>query len=198
MSSHREEIKSVLHRRRTSLCMAALSAAHANFADCEFRLVQTNVKHGYGAIVAVRLVKRSGKAMPDAVIFATRFDMAPEGMPTIAAPIEALPSTEPGVYRFKVNLMMSDGWQLSLGTRIQGETDAIEKTPSRRRHREQAGPRCDAMKRIALTDLTLAAIAATGFVACLIDVRGLSSPGIRELFDAVCIPAVAGSAVRRL
>ena len=109
------------------LSMAALSTARADITDYEFQLVQTNVKQGNGAIVAVRLVdKRSGKAVPDAVIFATRIDMAPDGMETMAAPIEALPSTEPGVYRFKTNLMMAGGWRLSLGAKIQGETGTIE------------------------------------------------------------------------
>lgn len=109
------------------LSVAALSTARADITDYEFRLVQMDVKQGNGAIVAVRLVdKRSGKAVPDAVIFATRIDMAPDGMETMAAPIEALPSTEPGVYRFKTNLMMAGGWRLSLGAKIQGETGTIE------------------------------------------------------------------------
>lgn len=110
-----------------ALSVAALSRAHADVTDYEFRLIQTDVKQGNAAIVAVRLIdKRSGKAVPDAVIFATRIDMAPDGMETMAAPIEALPSTEPGVYRFKTNLMMAGGWRLSLGAKIQGETGTIE------------------------------------------------------------------------
>ena len=109
------------------LSVAALSTAHADITDYQFRLVQTDVKQGNGAIVAVRLVdKRSGKVVPDAVIFATRIDMAPDGMETMAAPIEAMPSTEPGVYRFKTNLMMAGGWRLSLGAKIQGETGTLE------------------------------------------------------------------------
>ena len=110
-----------------ALSMVAFTAAFADIKDYEFRLVQTDVKQGNGAIVAVRLVdKRSGKAVPDAVIFATRIDMAPDGMETMAAPIEPLPSTEPGVYRFKTNLMMAGGWRLSLGAKVQGETGTIE------------------------------------------------------------------------
>jgi len=110
-----------------ALCAAAVSAARAEIGDYEFRLVETDIKQGNGAVVAVRLIdKRSGKAVPDAVIFATRIDMAPDGMPTMAVPIEALPPTEPGVYRFKTNLMMAGGWRLSLGAKIQGETGTIE------------------------------------------------------------------------
>jgi len=109
------------------LCVAALSTARADITDYEFRLVQTDIKQGNSAIVAVRLIdKRSGKAVPDAVIFATRIDMAPDGMETMASPIEALPSTEPGVYRFKTNLTMAGGWRLSLGAKIQGETGTVE------------------------------------------------------------------------
>ena len=82
------------------------SLARADIKDYEFQLVQTEVKAGE-AIVSVRLVYLpDGKPVPDAVIFATRLDMAPEGMEGMTTSIEALPSTEPGVYPFKVNLTM--------------------------------------------------------------------------------------------
>lgn len=106
--------------------LATASCVAAGAKDYEFQLVQTEVKAG-DAIVAVRLVDtRSGKGVPDAVIFAKRIDMAPEGMPTMAAPLEPLPSTEPGVYRFKTNLSMAGGWELSLGAKVQGETETVE------------------------------------------------------------------------
>jgi hypothetical protein len=99
----------------------------AGSADYEFQLVQTEIKKGDGAIVAVRLVdKRSGKTVPDAVIFATRIDMAPDGMEKMTAPLEPLPSTEPGIYRFKAQLMMEGGWRVSLGAKVQGETGTVE------------------------------------------------------------------------
>ena len=110
-----------------ALSVSALSTARADIADYEFRLVQANLKQGDGAMVSVRLVdKRTGGPVPDAVIFAMRIDMAPDGMPTMTAPIEALPSTEPGIYRFKTNLTMEGGWQLSLGAKIQGETGTLQ------------------------------------------------------------------------
>jgi hypothetical protein len=34
------------------------------------------------------------------VIFATRLDMAPDGMEMMGTPVEAIPSGGPGVYRF--------------------------------------------------------------------------------------------------
>lgn len=110
-----------------ALSVSAVSTVRADIADYEFRLVQTNLKQGDGAMVSVRLVdKRTGGTVPDAVIFAMRIDMAPDGMPTMTAPIEALPSTEPGIYRFKTNLTMEGGWQLSLGAKIQGESGTLQ------------------------------------------------------------------------
>lgn len=110
-----------------ALFVSALSTARADIADYEFRLVQADLKQGDGVTVSVQLVdKRTGKAVPDAVIFATRIDMAPDGMPTMTAPIEALTSTESGIYRFKTNLTMEGRWQLSLGAKIQGETGTLQ------------------------------------------------------------------------
>jgi hypothetical protein len=106
---------------------ALATTAFADVKDFEFRLVQNEVKKGDGAIVAVKLVsKKTGKAVPDAVIFAKRIDMAPDGMASMAEAIEQMPSTEPGVYRFKTNLSMAGRWQLSLGAKVQGETGTVE------------------------------------------------------------------------
>jgi hypothetical protein len=110
----------------TTLFGAASSAAYAEIRDYEFRLVKSEMKKG-DVEVAVRLVnKKSGKAIPDAVIFAKRIDMAPDGMEMMASPIDQLPSTEPGVYRFKTNLSMQGRWQLSLGAKVQGEDGSVE------------------------------------------------------------------------
>ncbi|NBJ09435.1 FixH family protein [Microvirga arsenatis] len=106
--------------------LALVGPARAEPKDYEFQLVQRELKMGE-AVVAVRLVdKRSGKAVPDAVIFAKRIDMAPDGMPTMDSPIEQVSSTEPGVYQFKTRLMMAGGWQLSLGAKVQGEEGTVE------------------------------------------------------------------------
>jgi hypothetical protein len=110
----------------TATALGAASAAHAEIRDYEFRLVKAEMKKG-DAEVAVRLVnKKTGKPVPDAVIFAKRIDMAPDGMETMASSIEQLPSTEPGVYRFKTDLMMQGRWRLSLGAKVQGEEGSVE------------------------------------------------------------------------
>ena len=100
--------------------------ARADIKDYEFQLVDKTVKKG-DAVIAVRLIhKPDGKPVPDAVIFAKRLDMAPDGMEAMKTTIEAMPSTEPGVYRFKAAFTMEGGWQLSLGAKVQGETGTVE------------------------------------------------------------------------
>lgn len=104
--------------------MATTSLADSN--DYEFQLIDKEVKQGE-AVIAVKLVhKPSGRAIPEAVIFAKRIDMGPDGMEMMQEPIEAVASTEPGVYRFKTNLTMAGKWALSLGAKVQGETGTIE------------------------------------------------------------------------
>ncbi|MCP1832232.1 MULTISPECIES: FixH family protein [Bradyrhizobium] len=102
-------------------------SAHAEIKNYEFQLVQPTVKAGADRIVTVRLVdKTSGKAVPDAVIFSTRLDMAPDGMQEMATKVTPMPGTEPGTYRFKATFGMAGRWQLSLGAKVQGETGALE------------------------------------------------------------------------
>ena len=110
------------------ISLAALSTpALAAIEDYEFQLVQSEVKQDNAAEIEVRLVdKRSGKLVPDAVIFAQRVDMAPDGMEAMQTPIEALPSTQPGIYRFKAQISMAGGWRLSLGAKVQGESGTLE------------------------------------------------------------------------
>lgn len=106
--------------------LAAGSAALAAGSDYEFRLVEGAIKQGE-AVVAVRLIdRRSGEAVADAVIFATRLDMEPDGMEMMTTPVVALPSTEPGVYRYKTTLTMAGGWRLSLAAKVQGEAETVQ------------------------------------------------------------------------
>ena len=106
--------------------LASSVAARADIGGFEFRLVETDVKMG-DAVVAVRVVnKTTGEPVLDAVIFARRLDMAPEGMPTMTAELEPLPPDKPGVYRFRTNFTMEGGWQLSLAAKVQGESGTLQ------------------------------------------------------------------------
>jgi hypothetical protein len=101
--------------------------AHADIKDYEFQLVDQAIKAGPDKIIAVRLInKTTGKPVPDAVIFATRLDMAPDGMQEMATKIGPVPGAEPGTYKFKATFGMAGRWQLSLGAKVQGETGTVD------------------------------------------------------------------------
>lgn len=107
--------------------MGAPKAALADINDYEFQLVAPTVQTGADRIVTVRLVnKKTGKPVSDAVIFASRLDMAPDGMQEMVTKVVPMPGTEPGSYRFKANFSMAGRWQLSLGAKVQGETGTVE------------------------------------------------------------------------
>lgn len=111
-----------------SLFTATLAIpAVADIKDFEFQLVQNEVKQGDGAVVAVMLVnKRTKQPVSNAVIFAKRIDMAPDGMASMASPLTDIPADKPGQYHFKTNLSMEGRWQLSLGAKVQGETGTVQ------------------------------------------------------------------------
>ena len=116
---------------RVALSGAALacaaSVALADIRNYEFELVEPTVKAGSDQTIAVRLVdKTTGRPVPDAVIFATRLDMAPDAMQEMVTKIEPVPGAEPGTYKFKATFGMAGRWQLSLGAKVQGETGTVE------------------------------------------------------------------------
>jgi len=105
----------------TALCAPARAAP----ADYRFELVTREAKVGE-AVLTVRLVDtRSGQPVTDAVIFAKRIDMAPDSMDEMTSTLAQLPSTEPGLYRFRTKLTMAGGWRLSLGAKVQGEAGTV-------------------------------------------------------------------------
>ncbi len=105
----------------------SVTVARAEIKDYEFQLVDQTVQAGPDKTITVRLVnKTTGRPVPGAVIFATRLDMAPNGMQEMATKIAPMPGGEPGTYKFKATFGMAGRWQLSLGAKVQGETGTVE------------------------------------------------------------------------
>jgi hypothetical protein len=105
----------------------SVTVARAEIKDYEFQLVDQTVQAGPDKTITVRLVnKTTGRPVPGAVIFATRLDMAPDGMQEMATKIAPMPGGEPGTYKFKATFGMAGRWQLSLGAKVQGETGTVE------------------------------------------------------------------------
>ena len=107
--------------------LGSARSALADITDYEFKLAEPTVTVGKDKIVTVQLVNnKTGKPVPDAVIFATRLDMGPAGMPEMSTKIVREPGGEPGSYRFKAAFGMEGKWLLSLGAKVQGETGTVE------------------------------------------------------------------------
>lgn len=125
-------MKQTTFNARTALLAGAMlfSTATASFAgaqDYEFQAVQTEIKQGPGSTVSVRLIdRRTGNTVPDAVIFMTRMDMAPDGMETMTTTVAPSTSTEPGVYAFTTNLSMEGGWRFQVAAKVQGEPETVK------------------------------------------------------------------------
>lgn len=125
-------MKTFTHTRavQAALIAAAIgssTAALADIKDYKFELVSQTVEAGPDKVITVRLMNtETGKPVPDAVIFATRLDMAPDGMQEMATKIAPVPGAEPGTYKFKASFGMAGRWQLSLGAKVQGETGTVE------------------------------------------------------------------------
>jgi hypothetical protein len=106
---------------------SASTAALADIKDYKFELVDQSVQAGPDKVIIVRLMNtKTGKPVQDAVIFASRLDMAPDGMQEMVTKVTPMPGTEPGTYRFRATLSMAGRWQLSLGAKVQGETGTVE------------------------------------------------------------------------
>ena len=119
------------------LCSLALAqsllfgAAHFAIAapdDYEFKVIETALPQGDGAILTVAVTDlRTQAPVTDAVIFATRLDMAPDGMATMTTPVAALASDVSGQYRFKADLGMAGAWRFSIAVHLDAETEVIRR-----------------------------------------------------------------------
>src|ERR1700738_5438751 len=69
--------------------------ARADIKDNKFELVEQTIQAGPDKVITVRLMNtKTGKPVSDAVIFATRLDMAPDGMQEMATKIAPVPGAE--------------------------------------------------------------------------------------------------------
>lgn len=105
------------------------AAAYAAAADYAFEPVSAEIKSGKGSEVAVRLVnKTTGEPVSGAVLFRTQLDMSPDGMGSMLAEHKAMPTEEPGIYKFNADLSMAGGWALKIMAKVPGEADTVQGT----------------------------------------------------------------------
>lgn len=119
-----------LPRFGAALMVAAhlsLSMAQAAASDYSLVLAQTTYPFGNGAVLDVALTDtRTNTPVEGAIMFATRLDMEPDGMETMTTPVVAMPSDEPGHYRFSTDLTMDGNWRFSVAVKVQGEAETVQ------------------------------------------------------------------------
>ena len=119
----------IIFRRICGSVLALLigvSTLWAGADDYRFEIVSTDHRVGSGVTIELRLTDlRTGQPVEGAVIYATRMDMAPDGMEMITSPVAALPAEAPGTYLFSTDLTMAGGWRFSVAAKVQGEPETI-------------------------------------------------------------------------
>nr|WP_314070789.1 FixH family protein [uncultured Roseococcus sp.] len=113
-----------------AIATSTLAPAFAAASDYRVELASARSAGPGKTDVTVRLVRvRDGAAVRDAVIFQTRADMTPAGMPTMTGSVTSPQAgQQPGTYRFQVDTGMAGGWALTLSARIQGEIEVVRAT----------------------------------------------------------------------
>lgn len=100
--------------------------AAADIGTYEFQLVQPAPQSGTEATITVRLVERpGGRPVANAVIFATRLDMAPDGMAEMVTAVTPATADGAGLYRFKAEISMAGRWRFSLAAKVPGEIGTV-------------------------------------------------------------------------
>lgn len=119
-----------MFRRICGSVLALLIGASALWAgadDYRFEIVSTDHRVGSGVTIELRLTDlRTGQPVEGAVIYATRMDMAPDGMEMMTSPVTALPTVVPGIYLFSTDLTMAGGWRFSVAAKVQGEPETVK------------------------------------------------------------------------
>ena len=90
-----------------------------------FELLDPEAKAGEATLRVRLLDARVGKPVADALVYARRLDMAPDGMPTMTGKLEPEASPGPGIHAFRAGLTMEGRWRLSLAAKVPGETGTV-------------------------------------------------------------------------
>jgi Cu(I)/Ag(I) efflux system membrane fusion protein len=92
-----------------------------------FEAVSAQVPVGKNVRIELRLIGVSPPpAATDITVEATRIDMGPDGMGSMAAPLKAVPSNTPGVLAYQTDLVMAGRWAFSITARVKGQAAPIK------------------------------------------------------------------------
>jgi Cu(I)/Ag(I) efflux system membrane fusion protein len=91
--------------------------------------VEPELPTGKGVRVAARLLDASGAPVrARATVTASRFDMAPDGMPTMAAALAPAVPVQDGEIAFTTDIAMAGRWALTLSLAVEGRAEPVTGT----------------------------------------------------------------------
>jgi len=94
-----------------------------------FEAVKAELPVGKNVRVELRLVGVDpAPAVSDIVVEASRIDMGPDGMATMAAPLKQITATSPGVLAWQTELVMAGRWALTIKARVKGQAEPVTST----------------------------------------------------------------------
>jgi hypothetical protein len=117
--------------RLSAVLITLLTAGNALAAgkDYSFEVVKAAPAGPHLTDVTVKLIRvTDGKPVPGAVIFQTKTDMGPSGMGDMTGKVTPQPADPSGLYHFRTETGMAGKWALTLGAKVQGETDTVRGT----------------------------------------------------------------------
>ena len=107
----------------------AATAAYAGKDDYVFEPVPADITKRSSVELGVRILhKATRKPVEGVVLFRTRLDGSPHNMADMMAKHTAIPSSEPGLYKFRADFQMAGNWAFRIIAKIPGETENVEAT----------------------------------------------------------------------
>src|SRR5712691_10012421 len=105
---------------------AFVSNGHAQPATFRWEAVNANVPTGNNVRLDLRLVGADGKPVASRItVTSMRFDMGPDKMATMTAPVRAVPSAQPGIASFDANVTAPGHWALTVSANVAGQTQPV-------------------------------------------------------------------------
>jgi hypothetical protein len=105
---------------------AFVSNGQAQPATLKWEAVEADVPTGNNVRLDLRVVGADGKPVTSRItVTSTRFDMGPDKMETMTAPVRVVPSSQPGMVSFDATVTAPGHWALTVGANVAGQTQPV-------------------------------------------------------------------------
>ncbi len=100
--------------------------ASAQSAALKWEAVKAQIPTGNNVRLDIRLVGADGKPVTSQItVTSTRFDMGPDKMATMTAPVRPVASSQPGVVGFQADVSSAGHWALTVSANVAGQAQPV-------------------------------------------------------------------------